>query len=317
MTIETKEGAAKRSRFWSIDLLLKVGDELYHQRPDLQDAFPSPNCSEYWHWLMWHGPIESERVRRSLFPLPETYLRDRVVGEGIDDETFHRGGYVDWRRMERCLREARYDFGQPGALLDFGCGCARILRYFGYYTETTTLWGVDVDGEAVDWCHDHIEFANFLRVGFEPPSPFPAKRFQAVISFSVFSHLSEERHLAWLDELARITSPGAVLVLTVQGEEVARRIMAGELNDPSLPSEVLGASLETIRQRGFGFFPYRKLKHRDGRNIQAFADWDLESFGNTFILQPYVEEHWTRDFELVDYRPAPDGWQDYVVLRRR
>ena len=56
-----------------------------------------------------------------------------------------------------------------------------------------------------------------------PPLPYEAATFDAVISISVFSHLNQASQDAFLEELARITKPGATLMLTIHGEAAMRR----------------------------------------------------------------------------------------------
>jgi hypothetical protein len=123
--------------------------------------------------------------------------------------------------------------------------------------------------------------------------------------------------MLWLEELHRITAPNAVVVLTTQGEEVMRLILNGEREGVFPPSELLRTQVETIRQSGFGFFPYRRLVPADPDASNPFESWDLETYGAAFVLESYISEKWTRYFDLLAYEVAPDGWQDFVVLRRR
>jgi SAM-dependent methyltransferase len=297
--------------------LLRVGDDIYRSRHDLQRVFAHPSGPEFWYWLLWHGIEEYPELRAYVYQLPETFLRDRVVGEGVDDQAFHRGGLVDWRRLEQCLRGGGYEFSGQGRILDFGCGCARTLRFFTLYQSTTALYGGDVDREAIDWCTRCIDAAAFTCLEHEPPMPYPDGMFNGVTSFSVFTHLSESHHLAWLKDLLRVTVPGAVLVLTTQGQEVMRRILAGECESQFPPTAVLRPALERIQSTGFGFFPYRTLQPSDDKNRNAFAQWNLNAYGSTFILETYVRSRWSQFFDVVSYLPAPDGWQDFVTLRRR
>jgi SAM-dependent methyltransferase len=266
---------------------------------------------------MWHGVSEYPAIQDNLYPLPDRFLRDRIVGEGVSDELFHRGGLVDWRQLERGLRDGGYDFARPGSVLDFGCGCARTLRFFGVYANTTTFCGADVDADAIVWCERHIDFARFAHVAFRPPTPFASETFQGMVSFSVFSHLSEELHLLWLEELQRITAPGAILVVSTQGERVMQLILDGERDGLFPPKERLAVSLSAIHANGFGFVPYETLQLSDVRNRDAYGRWPLDSYGAAFVLEPYIRDRWGRLFDVVDHRAHPDGWQDFTILRRR
>jgi SAM-dependent methyltransferase len=167
------------------------------------------------------------------------------------------------------------------------------------------------------WCREHLDYAGFRGITRRPPTPFADREFDAVYAFSVFSHLPEKLHLAWLAELARITRPGAALVLTVHGRHVIDEIVSGRRAHANPTPQALARANAELEQHGFAFFPYRELRFRDRENKRFFASWDLEEYGDTFVLERYVREHWTRWFEVVALHEAPDDWQDYVVLRRR
>lgn len=204
-----------------------------------------------------------------------------------------------------------------GELLDFGCGCGRILRFFGLYIANWRLHGADVDAEAVKWCRKNLTFASFEKVPVFPKLPHSDTSFEAIYAFSVFSHLPESAQLAWLRELRRVAKPGCVLVLTVQGRRVLALARDGSRPDvmPNVVDRVLAADL--AETEGFLFVPYGSAGAMDARNRRFFKKWDLDAYGSTFILEPYVRRVWGELFEVVNYIEAPDGWQDYVVLRKR
>jgi SAM-dependent methyltransferase len=300
-------------RIWK---LFREGERIWARRPDLQAAFPAVHPMDFWFWLMWHGSREEPEVARLMYPEPPTHLMYRVVGQEATPRGFLEGGLVDWRRMHLCLTEGGFEFERGGRVLDFGCGCGRILRFFARYASTCKFSGADVDEGAVDWCRQIFDFATFERLLHRPPSPFPSGHFDAVYAFSVFSHLPETLHRAWLEELFRITRPGAVVVLTIQGRRVIDKMIArGSPSD--IPSSAeLRRDLPRILKDGLAFYPFRKLTLQNERNQQHFDEWDLEQYGSTFILPHYVHDRWTDLFDVVSLHLAPDDWQDYVVLRR-
>jgi SAM-dependent methyltransferase len=224
---------------------------------------------------------------------------------------------VDGWRIDGCLREAGFDPVRGGSVLDLGVGCGRILQYLAVYAKSCRLVGADVDEAAIAWCAKHLDFAAFQSLPRQPPSAFADGEFDAVYAFSVFSHLPEALHLRWLEEIARIARPGAAVVITVHGRHVIDEIVNRRRPHVTPSAQGLAAALPEIERRGFGFFPYRKLRFSDRENDRFFASWDLEEYGDTFILERYVRERWTKSFELVALHEAPDDWQDHVVLRRR
>ena len=239
-----------------------------------------------------------------------------MVGEAADERTFRLGGLFDWRRMVLSLLEGGFDFQRGGRVLDFGCGCGRILRHFARYAPTCDLSGTDVDEVAVRWCRENLDFAAFEVLPKRPPSPFPDASFDAVFAFSVFSHLPETLHRAWLEDLFRITKPGALLVVTVQGTRVIDRMIARNLSADVPTADVLRRDLGRILESGFAFYPYGRHIYGDRQNQEFYDGWDFEQYGSTFILDRYFRTRWSDLFHVVSWNPAPDDWQDYVILRR-
>jgi len=67
-----------------------------------------------------------------------------------------------------------------------------------------------------------------------------------------------------------------------------------------------------LQAEGFGFLPYPTTDQDDLLEGPRPGD-----YGMAFVLSDYVRRRWLDLFELVALHEAPQGWQDYVVLRRR
>ncbi len=312
-----KSNTFPTTAFPRLETMFRRGEKLWQERKDLQDAFPCMNSPEYWFWLLWYGPSEDLQIQESLYPLPDSFLRDRVVGELTPEEIFHQGGLVDWRRIEICFREGGLDFHPGTSILDFGCGCGRLIRHFGLYANDCNLYGADVDKDAVAWCAEKLDFCKFASLPHSPRTEFDNNSFDGIYAYSVFSHLPEDLHQGWLVELHRITRPGGILVITLQGQYIVDLVCSGE-RDLGCPSrKELQKSLQELNSKGFLFFPYKSLGSTDKRNAEHFAKWDLQQYGTTFVLESYVQKHWSEMFTIVAHHSAPDEWQDFVVLRRK
>lgn len=267
----------------------------------------------FWRWLMSEGWAGDPELHR-LLPLPPRELMRRVVGEKATPEFFQKSGLGDAEAFYEQLQAAGFDFTRRAALLDFGCGCARVLRVLARLGDTLELCGADVDAAAIRWCRENLDFARFDALAPRPPSPYPAGRFGAVISYSVFSHLPEELHLRWLAELARITTPGAILVLTTQGWSCAQKFANVEVEDLFLPSPgQMRADLPELAAKGFVFYPYPS----DFNESLPESERDSGLHGMTFVLPSYIRARWQEWFDVIQVDEAPRGWQDEVVLRRR
>jgi SAM-dependent methyltransferase len=307
------ESILPRTGHASIDALTELGNRIWHERPDLQRRFPRDRAADFWYWLHWDldANPDLERIR---LPIPDPHLRDRV--RGSDDATeYRRSGLVDWWRIDGCLRRGGFDPVAGGTVLDFGAGCGRIAQYFTLYHGHIRLVGCDVDPEATRWCVKNLDFASFTEIALDPPTPFADASFDAIYGFSVFSHLPEASHLRWLAELRRILRPGGVLVLSLHGQQVVDEIAAGRAL-PRLQERAQEIQNELLRT-GFAFVPYERMSPAHSENAAFFSTWDLASYGDTFIVEPYWRRHWADVFEIVAHIEAPEDWQDYVILRRR
>ena len=123
------------------------------------------------------------------------------------------------------------------AVLDFGCGCGRVMRNWGKL-EGPRLYGTDYNPILVDWCQKNLSgIATFGTNQLHPPLDYEDGSFDFVYSISVFTHLNAHLQELWRDELARIIKPGGYLLLTTHGEsrilqmtpDERERFLAGDL----------------------------------------------------------------------------------------
>jgi hypothetical protein len=154
-----------------------------------------------------------------------------------------------------------------------------------------------------------------------------------VYAYSVFSHLAEEAHQAWMSEFHRILKTGGLLVVTTQRRAFIdfcaslrkrrrraiigflRRLMRGDRQEPSHAwYEGLAASFSDVRAT--------KRAYDEGRFVYAptggGAVRDASFYGEAVVSPRYVERTWANRFELIDFvddRSRSD--QAIIVARRR
>ena len=153
-------------------------------------------------------------------PLPPRRLMVRVAGTA-DADWFLRSGRAAYDAIG-----AHVDLQQTRDVLDFGCGCGRVTRYFRDHPGSVA--GSDVNGEAVAWCSDNLRFGRFAENGLAPPLTFADETFDLVYALSVFTHLTEDLQLAWRDELRRVLRPGGRVLITTHGSSYVPRLDDGE-----------------------------------------------------------------------------------------
>jgi SAM-dependent methyltransferase len=231
-------------------------------------------------------------VEAAMMPDPGDDLIARVVG-GPDHTWFYWTGRESVREIERTLAIADRSLDSFDSILDFGCGCGRMLLWMEEQGRTRALHGTDIDAEAIAWCRKHIPYAKLSVNGADPPLPFPDGTFDLIFNHSVFTHIDERRQDAWLAELHRVTRPGGFLVLSTHGEV-------------ALDEDPWGIR-ERLENEGIVFL--------DGVHPSDFPlpDW----YQNTYHSPWYVFEHWGRWFKIRGYVPGGAlGVQDHILLER-
>jgi SAM-dependent methyltransferase len=144
----------------------------------------------------------------------------RVAGTA-DADWFLRSGRAGYDAIA-----AHVPLADVQSVLDFGCGCGRVTRYFHDYAGDVA--GSDVSAQAIDWCRANLRFGRFEVNGLAPPLAFADESFDLVYALSVFTHLTDDLQLAWRDELRRVLRPGGRLLLTTHGESYLPRLDTGE-----------------------------------------------------------------------------------------
>lgn len=223
---------------------------------------------------------------------PPKHLQERVVGVYAPD--FVSSGRGQVAELDAVLAEVGASLASFPRVLDFGCGCGRVLRAASRLGEPGQSYhGSDVDAEAIAWCREHYSsFAEFYANPANPPTEYASDFFDCIYSISIFTHLPESMQFAWLEELARILRPGGYLLASIHGESHYDKIPTGDGG-------------RQLRARGFA---YANVGDTDGLP---------EFYQAAFHTHEYVREHWSKTFEIVAIRTlAVGGHQDLVLCRK-
>jgi SAM-dependent methyltransferase len=153
-------------------------------------------------------------------PLPPRRLMVRVAGTG-DADWFLRSGRAGYDAIA-----AHAPIADLTSVLDFGCGCGRVTRWWGEFDGTVA--GSDVSGSAIEWCRANLPFGRFEQNALAPPLVFENESFDLVYALSVFTHLTADLQLAWRDELRRLLRPGGRLLVTTHGRSYVPRLADDE-----------------------------------------------------------------------------------------
>lgn len=231
---------------------------------------------------------ESQGFEESTFP-PE-HLRKRVHGDE-NVSSFMSIGRIVSLDINSAI-DSISALGEHHRILDFGCGCGRVIRYFHKLSDHSRFYGTDIDKEAISWCQNQLsQIGEFGKNEELPPLPFADEFFDLVYSISVFTHLPEDMQFAWLEELRRVTKPGGYLLLTTHGEDLFK----------STSRE----SKRQFRQKGF----YYSI----GAGTEGLPDF----YQTSFHTEDYVHTHWSKFFEIKRIiKKGIANHQDLILCRR-
>ncbi len=230
---------------------------------------------------------------KESLPFPSARLRSRVHG-ATGREGFAEVGQRVTDDILRLIADEGRAASQFQSVLDFGCGCGRILRYLSSHMPKAEFFGADIDPEALDWCRSHLPFAKYSLNKENPPMDFADDSFDLIYGISVFTHLDESLQLRWLEELRRVARTGALVITTAHGlsryEERLKKEQLGQLKKDGI------------------LFVRQKMK-RDG-----LPDF----YQTTFHTREYIEETWGRYFKVLTYKDRGiDDNQDAIVMTTR
>jgi SAM-dependent methyltransferase len=246
-------------------------------------------------------------------PIAPRRLRARIGEPGIRRFIEHGRAAAD--AITAAAQAAGADLARAPAVLDFACGCGRVLQPLLHLRQGRTgLAGSDVDADAIGWLAGAVAGRADCRVNqFTPPLPFATGSFSAVYTLSSFTHLDGPTQDAWLAELERVLSPGGLALISVHGEhpyEVFRRGAQSGLSEALIRRLRRHRSLE---EEGFIFEPYERRLGTESE-LPGIGT----AYGLTFQHPRHVAQNWGKRFEIVDHAPLLiGGWQDLVILRRR
>jgi SAM-dependent methyltransferase len=157
------------------------------------------------------------RFRRAAarLPIPPRKLNFTVTNT-FDVEWYVKSGWLAAQSIRLALERNRLSVSDFAAILDFGCGSGRVIRY--WRDLPAAVYGTDYNPDLIRWCEQNLSFAKFEVNRTDPPLGYPNDSFDLVYALSVFTHLDEARQFTWMEELRRVVKPGHYVVITTHGD---------------------------------------------------------------------------------------------------
>jgi SAM-dependent methyltransferase len=211
-----------------------------------------------------------------------------LVTNTYTHEWFYQSGIRGTQCIRDILKRNNSAMDKFSSILDFGCGCGRIMRHWKDL-KGPKLYGSDYNPRLVRWCDSNLPFAKFAVNSLESGFNYEDEKFDFIYAISVFTHLTEKMGLFWIRELDRVLKPGGIMYLTFMGATRA----------PSLRKE-LRECFEA------GELVVTGAEHT-GRNICA-----------TFHPERYIRNVFAKGLNVLDFVPggAIDAFQDVFLLQK-
>jgi len=185
-------------------------------------------------------------------------------------------------------------------LLDFGVGWGRIARFFLRELPAENIYGIDVMEEFVQICTRTFRNNNFYVTTPFPPTKIAAEKFNFIVGYSVFSHLSEAACTSWMKEFHRILAPGGQLALTTRGrpfldycESLRGKEHAGYLGALSK----MFADFADARSR----YDQVEFVHSNREDLAGGGAMTADFYGETFIPEKYARSAYADLFTLEKF----------------
>lgn len=201
-------------------------------------------------------------------------------------------------------------------LLDFGIGWGRISRFFLREMPIQNIYGLDVMQEFIDICTDTFGTQNFSVTTPFPPTKIPNEKFNFIVGYSVFSHLSEEACAKWMEEFHRILAPGGMVALTTRGrpffdycESLKDKGHRGYLN-------ALGSMFEDIDAMR-AKYDKGEVVHSNKDGVNGGGAMTADFYGETFIPEAYAKNAYSKHFVLEQFLFDPARQAHPIMFFRK
>ncbi len=229
--------------------------------------------------------------------LPPDQLQANFVGSSGDYAL--REAFQFYQVIKQGCRDHGRPLTRESRILDFGCGWGRITRFFLKDVPGDHVVGIDVDPDIIEVCRSTVGAGRFQAIDAQPPTNLPDESFDVIFAYSVFSHLAEPTHQAWITEFARLLRSGGLLFATTR-----KRSFIDYCN--GLTEEQM-VGKPWVRSLGEAFRPREAVLARFDADELVYSGTggggprDASFYGETAFSEGYARRTWAPRLQVVSY----------------
>ncbi|HEX4480002.1 MAG TPA: class I SAM-dependent methyltransferase [Rudaea sp.] len=227
-------------------------------------------------------------VSETKLPVPPAQLLYQVAGSA-DAAWFLACGEAVFGAIDELLGRQGVPLSRLKRVLDFGCGCGRVLRWW-QPVSGPSIGGCDYNPAMVSWCASNLPFAHVESNELVPPLRYTDASFDFVYAISVFTHLSADLQTRWMTELKRIIAPGGWLLVTTQGSNFIDALDVDE-----------------------------RARFTRGERVVHYDEASGSNLCNAYHPEAFVRGAWSAGFRIAEFLPAgmrPNVLQDLYLLQK-
>lgn len=276
------------------------------ERKLTQDEWYKTVCESYTTPPVLHNGIQ-------LPGFPTDQIQINTTGQA-GEETL-KEAFVFYQDCVENFNLAR-PIQESDTLLDFGVGWGRIARFFLRELPLENIHGLDVMEEFVAICKQTFRTDNFQVTAPFPPTKIPDEKFNFIVGYSVFSHLSEDACASWMKEFNRILAPGGMVALTTRGRPFFDYCESLKGQGHTGYQDALSKMFENFDKARMDY-DQGKFVHSNRDGVVGGGAMTADFYGESFIPEKYAESAYSDLFVLEKFLFDPARQTHPIMFFRK
>lgn len=238
------------------------------KRGQISDILRKLGLIYFTDWLRYYKQKYDNREVNKAFKLknPDVKLPpDYLIYESfqINYEKYYTNsiGTAEWLRDHF----KRHIDLKNKRILDWGCGPGRIIRHLpNVIGNECEYFATDYNKETIDWCSKNLPGIQFNQNTLVAQLPYNDNFIDVIYGISIFTHLSEQLHYDWFNELYRVLKPNGILFLTTHGDNFKVKLTDAELKKYNADQLVVRGNVKEGHRTYSAFHPQGFMRRMFG-----------------------------------------------------